>query len=415
MPRTITSGARTLTCAALLMLSVLAAPASAQVATCDRSLSPGGSVQNFVDSLAAGETGCLRGGTYVEAVKVSRPNVRLTAYPGERATLQGRLWVAGDGVVIEGLNLNGKNSSDLPSPSVTGDNTVFRRNDVTNDHTSICFSLGHPGYGRAVNTLIENNRIHNCGKLPAANHDHGIYITAADDTRILGNWIYENADRGIQIYPDAQRSVIRGNVIDSNGQGIIFGGEGQVTSNDNVVEGNVITNSKLRDNVESFYPAGTPIGSGNRVARNCVNGGARDNGDGGISAEVGFNALDNTLRDPAYVNRAGHDYRLAPDSPCLGVLADHSVPGVDYVAGQAPPAGEAGPAGSGSPSTTRLDTVGRTSPAGADSRPSTQRSKSRARRLKTKRARRARARRIRLARARARRAQRIRQARLGRR
>ena len=48
-------------------------------------------------------------------------------------------------------------------------NATFDNDDVTNYHSGICFILGanDPAYGRAVNTVIENSRIHDCGKLPA--------------------------------------------------------------------------------------------------------------------------------------------------------------------------------------------------------------------------------------------------------
>ena len=64
---------------------------------------------------------------------------------------------------------------------------VFARNDVTTNHTAICFIVGEPTYGHARRTLIEGNRIHNCGVMPAANHDHGIYVEEATDTVIRGN------------------------------------------------------------------------------------------------------------------------------------------------------------------------------------------------------------------------------------
>ena len=41
---------------------------------------------------------------------------------------------------------------------------------------------------------------------------------------IRDNWIYDNADRGVQLYPDADGTVVTGNVIDGNGEGVIFGG-----------------------------------------------------------------------------------------------------------------------------------------------------------------------------------------------
>jgi Right handed beta helix region len=349
MPRAPSLGLAT---AAVALATALASGSSALAATnCSLFASPAGadvsvgseqapfrSVQKLVDSLSAGQTGCLRAGHYQEDVKVSRPGITLTRYGAERVTVRGRLWVAqgADDVTVEELYLDGANEARLPSPSISGRNVTFRRNDVTNGHTSICFSLGHPHYGRAIGTKLEFNRIHDCGILPAANHDHGIYLAAADDTQIIGNWIYDNADRGIQIYPDAQRTVVRGNVIDGNGQGVIFGGEGSATSNDSTVEGNVISNSIVRDNVESYYPDGTPLGRGNVVTGNCIGGGVRDDGDGGIAVASSVALARNLRERPRFRNRTASDFRLDA-SRCRSVLAyADQVPGPDGSSRAAP-------------------------------------------------------------------------------
>ena len=121
--------------------------------------------------------------------------------------------------------------------------------------------------------MIENNNIHNCGKLPAQNGDHGIYIDDATGTIVRGNWIHNNADRGVQIYPNGDNSLITGNIIDSNGEGVIFAGAGGQTSDNNVVEHNIITNSQVRQNVESYWGSG-PVGVGNVARNNCIKGAA---------------------------------------------------------------------------------------------------------------------------------------------
>jgi parallel beta-helix repeat protein len=319
-----------LAAATITALAFGATPASAAGA-CDEVASPGPrAVQQLVDSLSPGQTGCLRAGAYEENVRISRPRITLTRYAEEKATIKGRLWVAegADGVTVESLYLDGTNPGLLPSPTINGDDVTFRRNDVTNNHHSICFGLGHPDWGRAEGTTIEFNLIHDCGRLPATNHDHGIYIVSASNTLIRGNWIYDNADRGIQLYPDAQNTTITGNVIDGNGQGIIFSGEFGLVSDGNLVEGNVIANSKLRNNVESWYPRGHPIGHNNIVRDNCVRGGAYDDGDGGIGDQIGFKVVGSTRTSPAYANRSSDDFRLAAGSPCRGVLAYRAqVPG----------------------------------------------------------------------------------------
>jgi nitrous oxidase accessory protein NosD len=317
---------------ALAAITVTAAPAAA-AAGCDQTASPGqGAVQRLVDSLQPGQVGCLHGGTYTGDVRVNTRGITLTRFGAERATVKGRLWIArgADGVTVEGLYLDGTNRDDLPSPTINADGATFTRNDVTNNHRSICFVLGHPDWGRADDARIELNRIHDCGRLPAAGHDHGIYVAMAANTLIRGNWIYDNADYGIQLYPNAQRSRIVGNVIDGNGMGITFSGEYGVTSSDNLVEGNVIANSKHRYNVESWFARGTPIGRGNVVRDNCIKGGVRDFGNGGIADEWGFRVVDTIRTRASYANRAADDFRLAPGNPCrlgMAVAYRSTVPG----------------------------------------------------------------------------------------
>jgi hypothetical protein len=299
---------------------------AARSRACDRIASPGSrAVQRLVDSLRPGEVGCLAGGTYRGRVTIRsrglpRRPITLQSRPGESARLVGRLVVSGRStrVVVRRLWLDGRNRDGLPSPTVNGTRIRFVDNDVTNRQTAICFALGHPRFGIARNVTIQRNRIHDCGRMPPTNLDQGIYVAEARDTRIVGNWIYGNADQGIQLYPDARRSYIAGNVIDSNGEGIIFGGSEGRAAVDNLVQGNVISNSIIRENVESHFDG--PIGTGNVVRRNCIGGGVRDAGMGGIlEPQVGFEASDNVLAVPAF--RGLTDYRLVPGSPCAKVFA----------------------------------------------------------------------------------------------
>ena len=234
----------------------LPAPAGAQdgVTGCTKFAAPDGSdaaagtehapfrsLKALSDSLSPGETGCLRAGPY-EAAETNIANggsegapVTITSYPGERARVVGRVIIrdGADWVVLRGLDLDGSAAplcaagatcNRLPSPTVNGDHALIEGNDITNQHQAICVLVGVAGYGRPQGTVIRGNRIHDCGVLPAKNHDHGIYVSEADDTTIVDNVIFDNADRGIQLYPDAQRTTIRGNVIDSNGVGVIFSG-----------------------------------------------------------------------------------------------------------------------------------------------------------------------------------------------
>jgi nitrous oxidase accessory protein NosD len=316
---------------ALLAAAVMAVAGmgatQAGAAGCDKVASPLGSdgypgtaaapyatVEHLADSLHPGQAGCLRAGTYQGDVTIDKGGsgsapIVVTSYPGERATVVGRLQVTdkANNVVVQSLNLNGRNGDNLPSPSVYGDGVVFRDNDVTNDHTTICFILGSDSSGRARGTVIERNRIHNCGEMPPTNHHHGIYVEASDGARIVENWIYDNADRGVQLFPDAQGTYVARNVIDGNGQGVIF----TRTSANNVVENNVISNPALRYNIEDWELSG----GGNVARRNCL-WSDRHKG-GGIQPGISVSVVDNLVIDPGYVNRGAKDFRLKPGSPCL--------------------------------------------------------------------------------------------------
>ena len=296
-----------------------AGPKGGAEVDCDQIAEPGPGARLFVASLSRGETGCLREGIHSasDVIELLSPAVTLTSYPGEQATLTGRLVITreADQATIENLTLDGS-PGDGPSPTVNAADVVFLGNDVTNRHTGICFVLGDDKYGEANGTLIENNRIHDCGRLPATNQDHGIYAAHASGTVIRNNLIYGNADRGIQLYPDADDSLVTDNVIDGNGEGVIISGNDESSSDDNLIEGNLITNSTIRYNVESNWPG--PIGSGNMVRGNCVFGGARGDSQGGIETPAdGFEALDNVIADPLYVDREAGDFSLEDSSPCI--------------------------------------------------------------------------------------------------
>lgn len=273
-------------------------------------------------ALDPGQTGCFRDGTFTfSLLEITTPDVTLTAYGDEAATLEGEIKVlpAGAGSTIESLKLNGASGENQIGPRIYADRVTLRGNEITNDHTSICVSVSRwysapPPRG----VTIERNRIHDCGELPATNKQHGVYISEARGTVVRDNWIYDNADRGIQLYPDADGSTITGNVIDSNGEGIVFAGEGPAVSSDNVVTGNVISNSTLGWNVYANTP-GLPA-DGNVLRRNCLWAGDAlpdFDSDGGVEpGSADFTAEANTVIDPGYTDRDARDYTLSAESEC---------------------------------------------------------------------------------------------------
>src|SRR4029450_11735741 len=108
------------------------------------------------------------------------------------------------------------------------------------------------------------------------------------------------------------RTHVAYNTIDGNGEGVLIAGSRLgPTSDYNVVERNIVTNSVQRDNFEVFWPEGGIVGTGNVFRDNCVFGGARDNGDGGIMPRMdGAAASGNLVADPGYANRTLNDLTL---------------------------------------------------------------------------------------------------------
>jgi len=301
-----------------------AAPTGEATLRCDRTLAAGADVVGFVAGLGPDQVGCLREGVHVAAgvARVGAPGIVLSSYPGESATLAGRLWIDADGdrAVVQDLVLDGRNPSAKPSPTINADDVVLRGNEITNDHTSICVSVNdYGGEPPPRGVVIEGNVIHDCGVLPPTNHHHGIYLGGAREALVSGNLIYDNADRGIQLYPDADDSVVIGNVIDGNGSGLIFGGDGSRSSDRNLVVGNVITGSRDRFNIESHWQG--PIGAGNVAFGNCLRAASGEYrgspvGSGLEPSMPGVRTFGNAVAEPGFEAPRTDDPAVAGAFPC---------------------------------------------------------------------------------------------------
>lgn len=332
---------------ALALLACMAAApsrAGAAPSTCDKLASPSGSdtgdgspgspfrtAQQLVDALSPGEVGCLRAGTYGGGLSIGHGGsaadpIVLRGYPGEQALVTGRVYIeqGSDYVTVADLSLDGNYQTEaepLPSPTINANHATFEDDDVTNDNTAICFDIGNSSWGTADSTVISEDHIHNCGELPATNQDHGIYVADATNTRIVNNLIDHNADRGIQLFPSSTGAVITGNVISENGEGIIFSGEDGVASSDNVVEHNLIVDSLVRHDVESWYPSGNPLGVGNVAQHNCVSARGVETDGGGFAAQENVTASSGEL-----MTTAGGGRLAVPGSACAAQLDGQSGP-----------------------------------------------------------------------------------------
>ena len=293
---------------------------------CERTLSPHGrlTLQRAVHAKRRIRRLCLRGGLYrTGEVWLRRHGMTIASVPGERAIWHGRIIVRARDVTLERLTLDGtgRGRHSLPSPTIDGRGFTLRDSDVTN-HNGICV---HPLTYRGLTPwgfTIERNRIHDCGRRPRTNFDHGIYVAGGYGV-IRWNAVFDNADRGIQLYPGARRVRVYENTLDGNGEGVLFG----EAAARNVVERNLITNSRERWNVEVF----DLYGPGNVVRSNCVQASSRAFSQrGGIAPEIEryLRLESNAVAEVRYADRAGHDLRASEPSPaCAGVGAPDEVTG----------------------------------------------------------------------------------------
>ena len=94
----------------------------------------------------------------------------------------------------------------------------------------------------------------------------------------------------MQLFPDAQRTYVARNVIDGNGQGVVF----SRTSANNVVENNVISNPVVRYNIEDYELTGT----GNVARRNCLWSTRHPGNPAGLQPGLAVPVVENIVIDP---------------------------------------------------------------------------------------------------------------------
>jgi hypothetical protein len=344
-----TWGVARLLAIAVAGLASLLSSVPAHAEGCSVTVPVGGSVEAAVNAAGPGSFVCLRGGVHADSNREFRITARgsgtvggeaswitVQSRPGELATLYGRLnvtsessWVRFQRLVLDGSGgppIAGSSSGEpLPSPTVHGSSISFLRVDATSRDRGICFDEGAPQWGQASYLRIRYSLIHDCGASPPTNRQHGIYLEVPSSrARITDNWIYDNADRCVQMYPNADDAYIAYNVIDGCGEGVMFAGSDEngtcAASDRNLVERNVIANARVRWLVEAWWGCGA-VGTGNVVRGNCLwptNPDARYRWNSGLDGSPGYAAQDNLVAVPGYVDGLRKDFRLRPDSACQG-------------------------------------------------------------------------------------------------
>lgn len=311
----------------------------------------------------AGAVACLAGGSYGTAGStytftkggaVGSP-VSIVKNPTATtdAVIAGRIviGVGADNMVIGKLKFVGPGTGTASAYTVDANNVELIGNDISAPNR-ICISVGS---GRRTTTkatgfVADGNRIHDCGTNLAkvgSPQAHGVYLEYSQGAIVRNNLISNPVGRGVQLFNDADGSLIENNIFDGNFAAVNFGG-GTIGSSavdprpeDNIVQNNIVTNGVMwcntigecqkalavQGNHEAAYakpPSTDPLTKagatwGNVVRSNCV---YFPNASVAVTYndwEPGFTyETTNKSVDPQYNNGSIGDFRLKTTSPCLG-------------------------------------------------------------------------------------------------
>lgn len=321
-----------------------------------------------LDAVGAGDTLCVRGGTYAEKLGGDWPSgtswgnaVTVRAYPGEMVIVRPssgyiavEFWGNAHHVVLDGLVLDGSNVSDNVVKMQWGGEgaTPHHIRFVGCEIRGSSYPNIQVGHGSDYNEFVDCD-IHDSGS-------YGAYVEGSHNL-FEGCDIHDNhGGWGLHVYsghsgypPDY--NVVRGcRVYDNHGSSGWGAGIGFYIGTGNVAYNNLVWGTNWRGITVATNASDTRIYNntvyGSRsdgillgitthgsVARNNIvwqNGGAELNNEGGVGT-VSHNL---TNADPLFVNAGGHDFRLLVGSPAIDAgIALAEVP-VDF-AGTARPQG----------------------------------------------------------------------------
>lgn len=344
------------------LLSAIAAPvatAEPTTPTCDRFASPAGSdggsgtrdspvrsVRALRDTLSAGQTGCLRQGSYgsssswteLDRSGVSGAPITLMSFPGERATVQGGLSITGSYVTLSHLTLEQnylrpRVSHPYCDPQgalaldIYGSHVTLEYNDIHEQSVAAAkrdTAIGvwaSPSGARTTNVVIRFNKIHDYGACSA--YDHGIYFDHSADGEIYGNWIYNppcsygqgggdhsrGCGAGIQLYVDPQNTKVHGNVIDGTGLGFYLSGAG------NDVYNNIVLNTRGYYQTSATLSAPVVFSGWGGTNNQFHDNGLQNAGALCVDCSGIVNLANNQTGDPQFVDAANHNYALKATTP----------------------------------------------------------------------------------------------------
>jgi hypothetical protein len=292
---------------------------TAAAEACSATLSPGGSLQSFINARSAGQVACLSGGTYSphSRVVVSR-DITLQPVPGATVKIEGELALEADGATVRDIYLLG--TEEIRALDIKANNVTVENMDITrhsSNDTSLQGIIIGASSERAANPVIRNTRIHGIGsrqsEVGCCAHDHAIYCQNASGLVAEGNWIYRNRDGyGFHLYPDCDNGRIRFNVSANNDHGDVIAGNGSRSSSGNVLEYNSYSNNSGWYRANRTGVGCSEPGSGNVVRNINVYPSA------GTDCPFGFTNV--TGYRPIFAAESLDDYRLTGPQGMLNLL-----------------------------------------------------------------------------------------------
>jgi hypothetical protein len=183
--------------------------------------------------------------------------------------------------------------------------------------------IGVDGAYNGIYAEVAGNSVHDVG-LPGCRQVQGIRVGTPGSVR--NNIVYRAAGAAIGLGTDARKVVVVNNTVTASSTGILVGGDadGGAEASDHIY----VLNNIVFDNREGIAEQGR-TGKHNSYRNNLVSG----NGDSNWRLASGRRHSGTVVAAPGFLGytRSGTpDFRLAADSPAIGMGLEHGANGPDF-------------------------------------------------------------------------------------